>query len=214
MSWTRRLRNLIARQKLERQIDDELAFHIDERVDELVAGGLTPAEARRLALLQFGSYTRRKEDIREIDLLTRIETVIRDLRFGMRSLLGSPAFTATAVLSLALGIGANTAIFSIIDALMLRSLPVEDPARLVKIESRDIGREFTNPIWEQMRDHQWAFSGVLAWSSVGFDLAQGGERHFGAGPDGERGFLSSPWRSRFAGPRLHNRKRTAAELRP
>jgi predicted permease len=64
---------------------------------------------------------------------------------------------------------------------MLRSLPVEDPARLVKIESRDIGREFTNPIWEQMRDHQWAFSGMLAWSSVGFDLAQGGERRSARG---------------------------------
>ena len=181
MSWTGRLRNLFGQQNLERQIDDELAFHIAERVDELVAEGLTPAEARRQALLQFGSYTRRKEDIREIDLFSRLETVIRDVRFGVRSLLGSPAFTVTAVLSLALGIGANTAIFSIIDALMLRSLPVEDPAKLVKVQSKEIGAEFTNPIWEQVRDHQPAFKGVLAWSADRFDLAQGGESRFARG---------------------------------
>jgi putative ABC transport system permease protein len=181
MSWTRRLRNLFGQQNLERQIDDELAFHIAERVDELVAEGWSEGDARRQALLQFGSYTRRKEDIREIDLLARLDTIVRDVRFGVRTLLGSPAFTATAVLSLALGIGANTAIFSIIDALMLRSLPVEDPARLVKVEAKGIGGEFTNPIWEQMRDHQQAFSGMLAWGEDRFDLAQGGESRFARG---------------------------------
>jgi hypothetical protein len=147
-------------------------------VDELVSDGMSEDEARRQALLQFGSYTRRKEDIREIDLFSRFETIGRDVRFGTRTLMGSPAFTVAAVLSLALGIGANTAIFSIIDALMLRPLPVEDPARLVKIESKGLGCEVTNPIWEQVRDHQTAFSGVLAWGSDRFDLADGGESQF------------------------------------
>ncbi len=181
MSWTRRLRNLFGRAEIERQIDEELAFHIAERADELAAEGLSPAEAHRQALIQFGNYTARKEDVREIDLLTRVETVLRDVRFGLRTLAGSRAFTITAVLSLALGIGANTSIFSLIDALMLRSLPVADPAGLVKVTSKDIGDEFTNPIWENLRDHQQAFSGMLAWDADRFDLARGGESHFARG---------------------------------
>jgi len=181
MAWTRRLRNLFGREELDRHIDDELAFHVSERVDELVADGLSEAGARRQALIQFGSYTRQKEETREVDLLSSLDTVIRDVRFGLRTLLGRPAFTTTAVLSLALGIGANTAIFSIIDALMLRSLPVADPAALVKVKSKEVGEEFTNPIWEQLRDHQQAFSGVLAWSADRFDLAEGGESRFARG---------------------------------
>ena len=181
MAWTNRLRNLFGRDEFERQINDELAFHISERVDELIAEGMSEDEARRQALIQFGSCTQRKEDIREVDLLTKLETIIRDVRFAVRTLAGSRAFTITAVLSLALGIGANTAIFSIIDALMLRSLPVSDPAALVKVASKDIGDEFTNPIWENLRDHQQAFSGVIAWDSDRFDLARGGESHFASG---------------------------------
>ena len=181
MAWIRRLRTFFRREELNQQIDAELAFHIAERTDELIAGGLSESEARRKAHAQFGGYASRKEEIREIDLLSKLETAIRDLRFGLRTLAGSPVFTATAVLSLALGIGANTAIFSIINALMLRSLPVADPAGLVEVQSKEIGREFTNPIWEELRAHQRAFSGVLALETDRFDLAQGGESRFASG---------------------------------
>ncbi|HUE00037.1 MAG TPA: ABC transporter permease [Bryobacteraceae bacterium] len=105
-----------------------------------------------------------------------LETLAQDIRYALRTLRGSPGFAATAVLSLALGIGANTAIFSILNAVMLRSLPVEDPQRLVQVEGN-----FTNPIWEQVRDHQQAFSGTLAFSGDRFDLAGGGESHFAEG---------------------------------
>ncbi len=88
--------------------------------------------------------------------------LIQDIRYTLRQLGKAPGFTVVAVLTLGLGIGANTAIFSIINAVMLRSLPVEDPHRLVVIKSRDGGDDsFTNPIWEQVRDNQKLFSGFL-----------------------------------------------------
>src|SRR6185312_7612907 len=162
--WFQRLRGVFRQRDLEREIDAELAFHIAERADELVAEGVGEAEARRRALIQFGSYVGKREEMRDIDLFARAEAILRDLRFGIRKLAGSPLFAAAAILSLALGIGANTAIFSIINALMLRSLPVADPGRLVEVRSKEIGNDFTNPIWEQMKAHPEGFAGMLAVS--------------------------------------------------
>jgi len=107
-------------------------------------------------------------------------TLIQDLRYGLRMLAKNPGFTVMAVLTLALGIGANTAIFSLIDTVMLRSLPVQKPEELVEIrryESRwgsEASPTFTNPLWEQVRAQEDVFSGVFAWGEGSFDLAQGG----------------------------------------
>ena len=110
------------------------------------------------------------------------ERIFQDVRYALRQLRKSPGFMAVVVFSLALGIGANTAIFSIINAVMLRSLPVEDPHRLVVIKAGESGDDsFTNPIWEQVRDNQKAFSGALAYSADRFDLSDGGESHFAQG---------------------------------
>ncbi|HVN04378.1 MAG TPA: ABC transporter permease, partial [Bryobacteraceae bacterium] len=109
-----------------------------------------------------------------------LETLAQDTRYAMRTLRASPGFAATAILSLALGIGANTAIFSILNAVMLRSLPVADPGQLAEVQSQQ-DSYFTNPIWEQVRDRQQAFSGSLAFSGTRFDLASGGESHFAQG---------------------------------
>src|SRR5438128_8866610 len=110
-----------------------------------------------------------------------IESIWRDLRYGARLLRRSPGFALVGILSLALGIGANTAIFQLLNAVRLRSLPVRNAEELVYLKpSNSHGRSgnfrgsfstFTNPIWEQIRDHQQAFSGIAAWNSTSFNLA-------------------------------------------
>jgi putative ABC transport system permease protein len=106
-----------------------------------------------------------------------LDTLARDLRYALRTFKNSPAFATVAILSLALGIGANTAIFSIVDAVMLKYLPVERPQELLQVRIGD-NDSFTNPIWEQLRDHQDVFSGIFAWSTNRFNLATGGEVHY------------------------------------
>ena len=127
------------------------------------------------ALRGFGNVTQLSEQGRAVWGWTFLAIFANDLRYGLRTLRADPGFALAAVGSLALGIGANTAIFSVLNAVMLRSLPVEDPQRLVQLKARENGAvndTYTNPIWEQVRDHQQAFSGVLAYSSQPFRPCQ------------------------------------------
>jgi putative ABC transport system permease protein len=178
MNWfgefIRRLRFRLRGARFDQDLAEEMRLHMELRAAE--AGDRTAAQRR------FGNATQLRESSREAWGWTMLDTLHQDLRYGLRMLASHPGFTATAVLSLALGIGANTAIFSILDAVILRFLPVEDPQRLVQIRPGPSGDdEFTNPIWEQVRDHQQAFTGVLAYSPDRFDLADGGESHFAQG---------------------------------
>ncbi len=163
----RRLQYLFTRQQREHELAEEVRLH-----RELIA----QSPARSL-----GNLTHLQEASRAVWIWPFLETFVQDLRYAFRNLRANPGFAATAVLSLALGIGANTAIFSILNAVMLRSLPVEDPGRLVQISTPGSGDYFTNPIWEHLRDHQQAFSGSLAYGGNRFDLADGGESHFAEG---------------------------------
>ncbi len=126
-SW---VRSAFHRSTLEREIDDELRFHVDQYVDDLVRAGVPVAEARRRAGVEFGGMGARKEDIREALGLRLLDEVTGDLRYAFRQLRRAPAFTAVAVLSLALGIGANTAIFSLMEAALWKSIPVQSPEEL------------------------------------------------------------------------------------
>jgi hypothetical protein len=135
MSWYSRIANVFRTGKLGGQLDDELSFHIDERTDELIAAGMDEREARNEALRRFGNYTVQKEKTRDMDIASAVECTFADLRYGLRQLRLSPGFTAVAVLSLALGIGANTAIFQLIDAIRLRGLPVREPSRLAQVST-------------------------------------------------------------------------------
>ena len=116
-----------------------------------------------------------------------MSTLLQDVRFGLRMLAKNPGFTAVAVLTLALGIGANTAIFSMLNAVMLRFLPVEKPEELVQVQIRtprggsNPRSTFTNTLWEQLRKHENVFSGVFAWGTTRFDLAQGGAVQYADG---------------------------------
>src|ERR1700686_5433179 len=104
------------------------------------------------------------------------DDVLQDVRYALRALCSSPGFSAVAILSLALGIGANTAIFSLIDAVILKSLPVRHPEELLQVM---MGKQsyvgFTNPTWEHLRDRQDVFSGIFAYGQWDFNLAAGGE---------------------------------------
>ncbi len=133
MSRINRLLSSLRKNKLEDQLNDELQFHIEMRTQEFTAAGMTPEEARRQASLLFGNSLLQKERTRDMDTIGWIETLLQDLRYACRMLRWNPGFTVVAILTLALGIGATTTIFSLMNAYVFRPLRVEDPDRLVMI---------------------------------------------------------------------------------
>ena len=161
-------------------MSEELQFHLACRAQDLLdCRGLPPDEAMRIARLEFGSLEKYKEENRASVGLALVDQLQGDLRYALRTLGRSKGFTAAAVLTLALGIGANTAIFRLIDAVMMRALPVEKPEELVQLRLQEPGAEaangFTNALWEAIRDQQDVFSGVFAWRTPKpFDLGRGG----------------------------------------
>ena len=192
MPWYSRLRNVVRGDRLSRDLDRELAFHLAELQEELVAQGMTPAAARREARRRFGNTTVQKERTRAADVLGWLDVLRGDLRQAARALRASPGYTAVAVLSLALGIGANTAIFGIVDAVLLRALPVSHPEQLVQLREggadsdpnsseSDAGAAFTNPMWEALRDRQDVFEGLATFGNVQLNLAEAGEERPASG---------------------------------
>src|SRR6266700_34146 len=127
-----RWRSLFRKRTVETELEEELRFHFEKQVSKFVQSGVTPAEAQRRARLEFGGMEQLKEEHRDARGVTFIETLLQDIRFGLRILSRTPVITSVAILSLALGIGANTAIFSLINTVMLRMLPVQKPQELVQ----------------------------------------------------------------------------------
>lgn len=166
------LRSLLRRQRVEAELRAELEFHLEQHTAELVAAGADPREARLAARRALGDLSRYEEECRDVRRTRSLETFVQDLRYGLRALRKSPVFTVVAVLTLALGIGVNTGIFTLTDALLLRDLPVRDPGRLMAVgdpartHSLSSGSlradTFSVPMYRALRERSHAFSGLLA----------------------------------------------------
>ena len=173
------------RHRVERDVDDELAFHIETRVERLVAAGLSPDAARAEALRQFGDLASVRQDCvtldeerdRAMERADRLAELRQDFAYALRTLIRNPGFTAVVTLTLALGIGANAAIFTMVEAIMLRPLPVRDPAELVavgdpgRVNSLSQGSPHTDllsyPLYRDLRERAKVFTGVLASGRTG-----------------------------------------------
>jgi predicted permease len=173
-----RIRSLFARSVVERELDEELRFHFDRQVESYERAGLDRAEARRRARLEFGGFDQVKEEYRDALGTRLVDECWQDLRHAVRSISSNLTVSIVVVLSLALGVGANTAIFSLVNALLLRSLPVHDPDRLVLLGDATPARAFSNPVWEQIRRRPGLVEGAFAWSPQPFNLTRQGEAQF------------------------------------
>ena len=160
------LQAILGRSRMESEMDAELHFHVEAYAEDLIRSGVPCEEAMRRARLEFGGAEQVKEECREARGVVLLESLMQDIRYALRMMRRSPGFTAVAVLSLALGIGANTAIFSLINTLMLRRLPVRDPGQLVELLHRYPGEPHLNGFSRQacqlMRDRNHVFSGLIA----------------------------------------------------
>ena len=130
MAWLQRLGNVFGRDKQRAEIAEELRFHVDARRADNLAGGMDPEAAGRDALRRFGGAGIALDAARDADTLVWLESILQDVRYGLRSLRANPGITAVALISLALALGANTAIFSVVNAVLLRALPYKDPDRI------------------------------------------------------------------------------------
>ena len=180
MSWLDRVRNAFRPDVVSEDIEREMAFHIAARAEDLQKHGLTPSEAAREARRMFGKTDTHGESTRERDLVGWLESIVTDARYAIRGLRGAPGFAAVAILSLSLGIGANTAIFTMLNVAMFKTLPYPSPDELVEVRlaGGDPTRlpSFHARAWEVLRDNQDVFSGVFAYGSTGSgDLSTGGE---------------------------------------
>src|SRR5436190_8032139 len=172
-----RLRSLLRRDAVNAELHSELDFHIEQQAAELVARGMDPARAREAALRAIGDLSRYEEECRDARGTRGLDVFFQDLRFGLRTLRVNPVFTVMAVLTLAIGIGANTAIFTLADALLVRDLPVRAPDELLLVgspartnslsEGGVRGDLLSLPMYRLLTERSHEFSGMLASGRAG-----------------------------------------------
>ena len=184
MEWIRilasRLSGVFRKRDLDVELDTELRSHIDALTEENIRRGMNEKEARHAARREFGGFEQTKESYREQRGLPFFETLGQDLRYAFRMLLKSPGFMSVTILTLALGIGANTALFSLVNSVLLGDLPVRHPEELVVIKytdsrSQQANEDFSYPMYQAIRDRNTIFTSVLTRSGVDFNASYGGE---------------------------------------
>jgi putative ABC transport system permease protein len=183
MSWIGRW---FSRRRIYGEISQEIREHLDEKSEELVAGGMSREEAAAAARREFGNVGLVEEDGRRVWRWVHVENLLMDIRYGLRTLRKNPGFTAAAVLTLGLGIGANTALFSVIDAVLLRALPFHDPGRLVAVNSVDLRhlsstREVSYPAFLDWRSRSHSFEAMSVWNTTSFTYTGGDQPESVAG---------------------------------
>jgi predicted permease len=206
MSW----RRFLKRRWWDGERAREIAAYLEIETADNIARGMPPTEAAAAAHRKFGNPTVVREEIYRMNTIGWLESTCQDLRYAARTLRLSPGFAAVAIVSLALGIGANTAIFQLLDAVRLRSLPVQNPRELAEVKiaggNRGMGMnqqygELTRPIWQLIRDKQQAFSGAFAWSANQRYVGRGSEMRSFRGlwvtGDFFRVLGVQPWRGRL-----------------
>jgi predicted permease len=176
------VRGLVQKKRDEQDLDDELREYLNAAIERHMAAGLNREDATRAARVELGSFDSVKEQVRRVGWESFVEAFAKDVAHGIHVLWRNKTFTAVAVLSLALGIGANTAIFQLINAVRLRTLPVSNPQELAAVQvsgkhdmwlSNGFNSDLTFGLWQQIRQHQEAFSGVFAWSDTQLLLGSG-----------------------------------------
>ena len=168
-----RLRSLFRRTTVEAEMDDELRFHFDHEVEKSIRAGSSREEALRRARLAFGGLDQVKEECREARGVRVMEALLQDVRYALRMLLKSPGFTVIAMVTLALGIGANTAIFSVVYGVLLRPLPYKDADRVIVLNEATprIGTvSVSYPNFQDWRAQSHSFSKMTAVASIAFNL--------------------------------------------
>ena len=173
------LRALFRKKRAEQELDDELRFHLERQIEQNVANGMSAEEARYAALKTFGNVGQVKEECREAWGVQFVEELIADVRYGLRQFRRNPGFTIVAILTLALGIGANTAIFSAVYGVLLRPLPYPHPERIVKISRTYRGQLETHSGFyargfDFWKEHREPFQYLAAFTGVGFNLVGAG----------------------------------------
>ena len=169
MGWFNRFSNLFRREHLGEELDEELQFHLDARTQDNLDAGMNAGAARDDARRRFGNATLAKEHAHEMNIILSFEAIGRDLHYAFRNLRKAPGFTAVALLTLALGVGANTAVFSLINGLLLRPLPVPHAEQLAVLRDVEgaadsVDYEFCAPFFRGLENRHQAFSQVFAYN--------------------------------------------------
>jgi putative ABC transport system permease protein len=181
MRWIYKFRlrfgSLFRKKRVENDLNDELRFHLEKMIEESIAKGMSAEEARYAALREFGGIEQMKEECRDSWGVRFINELGQDVRYGLRQLRRSPGFTAVAILTLALGIGANTAIFSVVNAVVLRPLPFPDSGRLMSVistlQSSNTRDNASYPDFLDWRARNHVFSSMAAWRQDNYNLTGG-----------------------------------------
>jgi predicted permease len=190
MEWLRifvsRFFGVFRRRALDSDLDAELRAHLDALTEEKIKQGINEEEARHAARREFGGIEEAKESYRDQRSLPFFETLAQDLRYASRMLVKSPGFTTVTILTLALGIGANTGLFSLVNSVLLGNLPVHNPQELVIVRYTDartqqVEEDFSYPMYQAVRDKNAVFANVLTRSSVDFNASYGGQSERAAG---------------------------------